>query len=178
MSTEPISPTSPDAVDAPTSTSCPGPTRASGRAWPTPPQLPVRARIAEALFRRAVRTLPVRVVLPGGERIGARRPGVAGDAHRAPAAFFHRLGADSKIGFGESYMAGDWTSTHLAALLTPFAARLSTLIPPAAAAVVRRYVEARQPARGAQHRRGRRGRTSTATTTCPTSCSRCSSTRR
>ena len=26
-----------------------------------------------------------------------------------PAAFFHRLGCNSKIGFGESYMVGDWT---------------------------------------------------------------------
>ncbi len=35
------------------------------------------------------------------------------------------------IGFGESYMAGDWTSTDLAGLLTEFATRLTELIPPA-----------------------------------------------
>ena len=62
-----------------------------------------------------------------------------------PQAFFNRLGANSKIGFGESYMVGDWTSTHLADLLTPFAARLSTLISPALQRVFRRHVEARQP---------------------------------
>jgi cyclopropane-fatty-acyl-phospholipid synthase len=62
-----------------------------------------------------------------------------------PAAFFHRLGAGSKIGLGESYMVGDWTSTDLADLLTPFAAKLSTLIPPALQRIGRRFAEARQP---------------------------------
>jgi len=49
-----------------------------------------------------------------------------------PGAFFARLGRDTKIGFGESYMAGDWRAgpgTDLADLLTPFAARLTTLVP-------------------------------------------------
>jgi cyclopropane-fatty-acyl-phospholipid synthase len=49
-----------------------------------------------------------------------------------PAAFFARLGRDAKIGFGEAYMAGDWRAgpgTDLADLLTPFASRLTTLIP-------------------------------------------------
>ena len=49
-----------------------------------------------------------------------------------PAAFFARLGRDAKIGFGEAYMAGDWRAgpgTDLADLLTPFAARLTTLVP-------------------------------------------------
>ncbi|OZM81301.1 cyclopropane-fatty-acyl-phospholipid synthase family protein [Pseudonocardia sp. MH-G8] len=117
--------------------------------WPglaTPPHAPLKARIAEALFRRAVRTLPVRVVFPGGERIGA------GDAASpvmrivAPEAFFHRLGAGSKIGFGEAYMVGDWTSSRPADLLTPFAAQLSTLIPPALQRAFRRVAEARKPA--------------------------------
>ncbi len=51
-----------------------------------------------------------------------------------PRALFGRLGADSKIGLGEAYMAGDWTAgtdTDLADLLTPFAQRLTTLVPPA-----------------------------------------------
>ncbi|WP_219417877.1 SAM-dependent methyltransferase [Pseudonocardia nigra] len=117
--------------------------------WPglsTPPHVPARARIAEALFRRAVRSLPVRVVFPGGERIGAGGPGSPVMRIVRPAAFFHRLGARSKIGFGEAYMAGDWTSTQPADLLTPFAAKLSTLISPALQPIFRRYVEARQPA--------------------------------
>jgi cyclopropane-fatty-acyl-phospholipid synthase len=116
--------------------------------WPglaTPPNSPARARIAESLFRRAVRSLPVRIVFPGGERIGAGGPGSPVMRIVRPAAFFNRVGAGSKIGFGESYMVGDWTSTELADLLTPFAAKLSTLIPPTLQRVFRRYVEARRP---------------------------------
>lgn len=116
--------------------------------WPglaTPPSAPVRARVAEALFTRAVRGLPVRVVFPGGARLGAGGPGSPVMRILRPQAFFHRLGADSKIGFGESYMVGDWTSTQLADLLTPFAARLSTLVPPTLQRLFRRHVEARQP---------------------------------
>ena len=82
--------------------------------WPglaVPPHSLVRARIAESLFRRAVRTLPVRVVFPGGERIGRGGPAAPVMRIVRPAAFFHRLGCNSKIGFGESYMVGDWTST-------------------------------------------------------------------
>jgi cyclopropane-fatty-acyl-phospholipid synthase len=51
-----------------------------------------------------------------------------------PAAFFARLGRDAKIGFGEAFMAGDWragSGTDLADLLTPFASRLTRLIPAA-----------------------------------------------
>src|SRR6185295_15802104 len=51
----------------------------------------------------------------------------------------------SKIGFGEAYMAGDWTTTALPELLTPFAARLSTLISPALQRFGRRFAEARRP---------------------------------
>lgn len=116
--------------------------------WPglaTPPHCPARARVAEALFRRAVRTLDVRIVLAGGERLGAGGPSAPVMRIPRPAAFFHRLGANSKIGFGESYMVGDWTTNALPDLLTPFAAKLSTLIPPTLQQIFRRYVEARQP---------------------------------
>ncbi|MDN5918071.1 MAG: cyclopropane-fatty-acyl-phospholipid synthase family protein [Pseudonocardia sp.] len=116
--------------------------------WPglaTPPVAPAKARVAEALFRRAVRTLPVRVVFPGGERIGAGGPDSPVMRIERPGPLFARMGTDSKIGFGESYMAGDWTTTDLPGLLTPFAAKLSTLIPPVLQRMARRYVEARQP---------------------------------
>jgi len=116
--------------------------------WPglaTPPAAPAKARIAEALFRRAVRTLPVRVVFPGGERIGAGGPDSPVMRIERPDGFFSRMGANSKIGFGEAYMVGDWTTTDLPGLLTPFASKLSTLIPPMLQRMARRYVEARQP---------------------------------
>ena len=113
--------------------------------WPglaTTPRSPLRARIAESLFRRAVAGLPVTVVFPDGDRIGAGGPVMR--IHR-PAAFFHRLGADAKIGFGEAYMVGDWTTTELADLLAPFAAKMATLIPPVLQRIGRRFAEARQP---------------------------------
>jgi cyclopropane-fatty-acyl-phospholipid synthase len=127
--------------------------------WPgldSPPQVPARARIAEALFRRAVRDLPVRVVLPGGERLGTGDRTSPVMRIVRPAAFYNRLGASSKIGFGESYMAGDWTSTQPADLLTPFAARLSTLISPTLQRVFRRVAEARRPVEDANTLEGSR----------------------
>jgi cyclopropane-fatty-acyl-phospholipid synthase len=116
--------------------------------WPglaTPPVAPVKARVAESLFRNAVKRLPVRVELPDGTRYGAGGADAPVMRIVRPAAFYHRVGANSKIGFGESYMVGDWTCDDLAELLTPFAARLSTLIPPALQRVGRRFAEARQP---------------------------------
>ena len=109
-----------------------------------PPRSPVRAAIAERLFRHAVRTLPVRVALAGGEVLGAGGPDAPLMRVEDPAAFFHRLGADAKVGFGESYMAGEWTSPEPAELLTPFAARIATLVP-APLQRARRWVDARQP---------------------------------
>ena len=116
--------------------------------WPglaTAPSSPVRARIAEALFRGAVRSLPVRVVFPDGRTLGAGGADAPVMRIERPAAFFRRLGSNSKIGFGESYMVGDWTADDLPELLTPFAATLSTLIPPLLQRIGRRIAEARQP---------------------------------
>ncbi|MGX7826700.1 class I SAM-dependent methyltransferase [Actinokineospora sp. 24-640] len=125
------------------------PTRAdtAGRwgALSSPPCDPFRARIARALFTNAVRTLSVRVVYPDGTRAGAGGPGSPVMRVERPEAFFHRLGVDAKIGFGESYMAGDWSSTALAEVLTEFAARMGTLVPPRLQAF-RRWVDRRQPA--------------------------------
>lgn len=118
--------------------------------WPglaTPPHSPLRAKVAERLFRHAVSTLPVRVELPDGTVLGA------GDASAPvmrlvrPEVVFHRLGADAKIGFGEAFMTGDWTTgpdTDLADLLTPFAARMSSLVHPAFQRL-RHLVERTQP---------------------------------
>lgn len=109
-----------------------------------PPHAPVKAGVAAALFRRAVRSLPVRVVLPGGRTLGAGGADAPVMRVHRPTAFFHRLGADAKIGFGEAYMVGDWTSQALADLLTVFAERLTELIPPSLQSL-RRFAERRQP---------------------------------
>ena len=105
--------------------------------WPTaatPPPVPLRATIARVVFDHAVRRVPVRVSYPDGRVLGAGSPASPELKVVRPAAFFARLGRDAKIGFGEAYMAGDWRAgpgTDLADLLTPFASRLTTLIPPA-----------------------------------------------
>ena len=55
--------------------------------WPglaTPPSSPARARVAETLFTRAVRSLPVRVVFPGRATARRRRADLAGHADRPP----------------------------------------------------------------------------------------------
>ncbi|KOV81651.1 cyclopropane-fatty-acyl-phospholipid synthase family protein [Nocardia sp. NRRL S-836] len=111
--------------------------------WPglfTAPRSPLRARIAESLFRNAVSALPVTVRLPDGRTWGAGGPVMR---LVRPAEFFHRLGADAKIGFGEAYMVGDWDCDELADVLSAFAARLSTLVPPGLQRM-RRWAERRQ----------------------------------
>ncbi|MGB3441590.1 MAG: cyclopropane-fatty-acyl-phospholipid synthase family protein [Actinophytocola sp.] len=107
-----------------------------------PPRSPFRAWVARRLFRYAVKDLPVTVSFPDGSRIG--RGGPLMRVVR-PSAFFHRLGAQANIGFGEAYMAGDWTSPDPVAALTPFAARMATLVP-RPLQVLRGWVDAHRPA--------------------------------
>lgn len=107
-------------------------TTVSTASWPqlaTVPRSAVRSWVAEQLFRRAVGTLPVRVLLPSGECLGAGGLGAPVMRLNRPQAFYNRLGADGLIGFGEAYMAGDWSASEPAELLTPFAARMATLVP-------------------------------------------------
>jgi cyclopropane-fatty-acyl-phospholipid synthase len=111
----------------------------------TPPRSTVRASVVRQWFLRAVRTLPVSVVLPDGRRFGAGGDGAPAMHIHRPAAFFARLGVDGKMGVGEGYMVGDWSSDALADLLTAFAGRMGTILP-AKLQVVRRWLEPRQPA--------------------------------
>jgi cyclopropane-fatty-acyl-phospholipid synthase len=94
---------------------------------PADQRLGPRAAIAGTLFRRAAAALPVRIEYPDGTVSG-----VGGPVMRLcrPGAFLTRLGAGGLIGFGEAYQAGDWDSDELVELLTVFAGRMSTLIPP------------------------------------------------
>jgi cyclopropane-fatty-acyl-phospholipid synthase len=115
--------------------------------WPglaIPNHAPTKAWLAERLFRRTVARLPVRAVLPAGEVLGAGGPGSPVMRIVRPVTFFHRLGIDAKIGFGESYMAGDWESRDLADLLAPFAEHVTTLVPQALQPL-RRWVDAARP---------------------------------
>ena len=104
--------------------------------WPglaTPPKAAFKAAVAKRLLKAAAHTLPIRVCFPDGTWWGAGGPKAPRMQVNRPDAFLARLGADAKIGFGEGYMVGDWTTgagTDLAELLTPFADKLATLIPP------------------------------------------------
>ena len=116
--------------------------------WPdvaVVPHVPARAAIAKRLFHGAVRKLPLRVVEPTSWYGG----GTSGDPVMRlvrPDAFFARLGDTGTIGFGEAFMAGDWTTDDLPGVLTTFAARMQDLIPPALQRL-RNAVLNRQPAR-------------------------------
>ena len=92
------------------------------------PDRPIHTAIARALFRRAVRNMPLRAVLPDGIVLGA------GDLdspvmHVRSDDFFRRTGALGLVGFGEAFMAGDWDADDPAAVLVPFAHRLTVLVP-------------------------------------------------
>ena len=103
--------------------------------WPgvsRTPRTPMKARIARMIVRPAVQRIPVRLTFPDGTVWGAGDRHAPEMAIKRPQAFFARLGQDTKIGFGEAYMAGDWTTgpgTDLAHLLSPFAERLANIVP-------------------------------------------------
>lgn len=98
------------------------------RLVPPVPYRPLHAAVARRLLTRVAAQLPVRVVLPDGEVVGTAPDGPA-TLHIHDHAFFHRVGADALVGFGESFMAGEWDAEDPAAALTPFAARMGTLVP-------------------------------------------------
>ncbi|MGH3375873.1 MAG: class I SAM-dependent methyltransferase [Actinoallomurus sp.] len=107
------------------------------------PRSPVRAAVARRLFARAASRLSLEVELPGGVRLGTGPRMIV----RRPGPFFHRVGAYGLIGLGEAYMAGDWDSPDLAALITEFASRVGTLVPPRLQ-WVRRWYARRSPDEG------------------------------
>jgi len=101
--------------------------------WPdiaTVPDNRARGRIAQTLFARVVRQLPLHVLLPDGRVLGAG--GLQGPVMRLrrPEAFYLRIGVSGLVGFGEAFMAGDWETDDLAGVLTVFASRVGELIPP------------------------------------------------
>lgn len=92
--------------------------------WPhlrTARRNPLRAKLAEHLFRWTVRDLPLSVTLPDGTSFGK---GAAGDPTLTvddPEVFFSRMGRDRSLGFGEAYLLGAWDCGR-SPLLDPSAA--------------------------------------------------------
>ncbi|WP_442815325.1 class I SAM-dependent methyltransferase [Streptomyces sp. NBC_01766] len=130
VSVSPASPGSPGSPgSATTPPTCP---RAAVDAvrWPDVARLPraswLRTALAERIVRRALSGLELRVRLGTTEMLGLGGPVL--DVHE-PKAFFRRIGAGGLIGFGESYMAGEWSATDLVGVLTVLADRAASLIP-------------------------------------------------
>ncbi|CAH0237617.1 Tuberculostearic acid methyltransferase UfaA1 [Arthrobacter sp. Bi26] len=129
--------------------------------WPSIATVPsslkarVAGRAADAIFKAAVRRLPLEVRYPDGTILGktalGKAPGNAvlerdasdqAPAEQAPAGtaypvmtinrpddFAARLGDGGLIGLGESFMAGDWDADDLTAVMEVFASRVGTLVP-------------------------------------------------
>lgn len=104
---------------------------------PTPSEMPPARRAplhgaaVRALLRRVVRGMPLQVRLPDGSVLGAAEVGVP-VMDIVDWRFFDRVGRDLKIGVGEGFMAGEWRAgpdTDLADVLTPFAERLTDIVP-------------------------------------------------
>ncbi|WP_217635806.1 class I SAM-dependent methyltransferase [Arthrobacter sp. ok362] len=125
--------------------------------WPSIATVPsslkarVAGRAADAIFKAAVRRLPLEVRYPDGTVLGKAAlgkaalgeaalgegpsdPAPAGTAYpvmtiNRPEAFATRLGDGGLIGLGESFMAGDWDADDLTAVMEVFASRVGTLVP-------------------------------------------------
>ncbi|MEU0671926.1 cyclopropane-fatty-acyl-phospholipid synthase family protein [Streptomyces sp. NPDC006172] len=98
--------------------------------WPdvaVPPDVSwARTAVTAAVVRGALRDLPLHVRFPDGSSIGAGGPVL--DV-RDPEAFHARIGSQGLVGFGESYMAGEWDAPDLVAALTVLAGNAARLIP-------------------------------------------------
>ncbi|MFJ3334608.1 class I SAM-dependent methyltransferase [Streptomyces sp. NPDC086766] len=99
--------------------------------WPDvaapPAASPLRTAVTAAVVRRALERLPLQVRFAGGHSAGRGGPLLE---VRDPKRFHGRIGASGLIGFGESYMAGEWDAPDLVAALTVLAAHAAELIPP------------------------------------------------
>ncbi|MEZ5212309.1 class I SAM-dependent methyltransferase [Gordonia sp. (in: high G+C Gram-positive bacteria)] len=103
------------------------------RLWPDVAHSPagrIRGAAAVPVFAMATRGLPISVEFPGkragGDRSGTVRPRMI---IRRPESMYRRIGSAGLIGFGEAFMAGDWTTDDLVGVLTPFAERAADLVP-------------------------------------------------
>ncbi|MFC4127167.1 class I SAM-dependent methyltransferase [Nocardia rhizosphaerae] len=98
----------------------------------------VSARAVDLLVRRLTRRLPLAVSYPDGTVTGS--PTAVRLVLHRPDDFAARVGTAGLIGFGESYMAGDWDSPDLVGVLTVLAAHITDLVPRPLAGLRRLHV--------------------------------------
>ncbi|MGH3635474.1 class I SAM-dependent methyltransferase [Mycobacterium sp.] len=105
--------------------------------WPAVARVPsgpvpaVAAVVADRLLRRAAARLPMRLIYPDGSVIGAGDAMSPSLVINQPDALARRIGRYGLIGFGESYMSGEWESDDLTGVLTILATAVADLVPPA-----------------------------------------------
>jgi cyclopropane-fatty-acyl-phospholipid synthase len=113
----------------------PAPAAVDAEVWPgvaRPPagiKAQIAGRVADSLFRAAVRRLPLRIEFPDGTVLGTGDAGAPVMTMVRPEDFAVRIGYNGLIGLGESFMAGDWEASDLAGVLEAFASSVDTLIP-------------------------------------------------
>jgi cyclopropane-fatty-acyl-phospholipid synthase len=97
--------------------------------WPDVADVPAaswRTPFARLLLRRAMRRLPILFVdRPRASIVGDAATIVCPDPERLA----RRIADDGLIGFGESYMAGEWDSPDLAEVMGMFAEHYGQLVP-------------------------------------------------
>jgi cyclopropane-fatty-acyl-phospholipid synthase len=93
----------------------------------------------------------IRVDLPDGSHFGPDLGPVM--TVNLPERFLARLGSGGKIGFGESYMAGEWDSIDLLEVLEALARRADSLVPHPLQ-LLRHWYDARHPVTEDNDRRG------------------------
>jgi cyclopropane-fatty-acyl-phospholipid synthase len=116
---------------------------------PVLPWTDLRTALARRILRTVAGRVPVDVRLPDGTSLAPpASPDLPVLEVVRPESLFRRIAQSPKIGIGEGYMAGDWRAadgTDLAAVLMPFAERVTTAVPPALARL-RRVVDRPLPA--------------------------------
>ncbi|MFD9571301.1 class I SAM-dependent methyltransferase [Streptomyces sp. NPDC059982] len=117
-----------------------------------PPISRTRAAVGRLIIRRALDRLPLQVRMGPDGVLGRGGPSMA--VHD-PAAFERRIAAEGLIGFGESYVAGEWDARDPVAVLTVLAGHVSALVP-APLQRLRGLWAARQPVEQRNTRSGSR----------------------
>ncbi len=96
---------------------------------PSGPRAAASAVVAKRLLRRVADRLPLRLAYPDGTMVGAGDAAAPTLVIKHPDRLARRIGRHGLIGFGESYMAGEWESDALAEVLTVLATEMADLVP-------------------------------------------------